>query len=210
MSICVGCLFPVVLWGSSTLLYPPLFASINRYFKPNAVATSGGARPSALVIGFAHSGRKTSAEWQNNWTPLLEDTAVPHLRTTSEPARLCADRASTGCCMDQDGGVDGAGANEDSPEHVPPIRRDVRSVPGGRAVEGAGGKGVLVQASEKVPPSQQERWLSMTKTEKRRLWLHRRRSGEFYFRSEFKGLVHAVCKRELKWCPTWKHLVPAT
>lgn len=32
----------------------------------------------------------------------------------------------------------------------------------------------------------------MTKTEKRRLWLKRRRSGEFYFRSEFKGLVHAV------------------
>ncbi len=94
-------------------------------------------------------------------------------------------------------GLDGAGANEDLPGDAQAGRVDLRSVPRGRAEEGAGGKEVLVQATEKVSPSPEERWLSMTKTEKRRLWLHRRRSGEFYFRSEFKGLVHAVRKTSL-------------
>lgn len=41
-------------------------------------------------------------------------------------------------------------------------------------------------------PSAEENWPFMTTKEKRRLWLKRRRKGEFYFRSELKGLVHAV------------------
>lgn len=55
-----------------------------------------------------------------------------------------------------------------------------------------------------VRPNHDEKWLSMTTTEKRRLWLHRRRSGEFYFRSEFKGLVHAVRKPRggIRWFDT--------
>lgn len=35
-------------------------------------------------------------------------------------------------------------------------------------------------------------WSCISVKEKRRLWLKRRRMGEFYFRSEFKGLVHTV------------------
>ena len=56
--------------------------------------------------------------------------------------------------------------------------------------EGTGRKKTVQSAEDR--PSQDEKWISMTTREKRRLWLHRRRSGEFYFRSEFKGLVHAV------------------
>ncbi|CAM9488803.1 unnamed protein product, partial [Ectocarpus sp. 4 AP-2014] len=47
----------------------------------------------------------------------------------------------------------------------------------------------------------------MTKTEKRRLWLKRRRSGELYFRSEFKGLVHAVMESR-GWKPSCPPRVP--
>ena len=54
--------------------------------------------------------------------------------------------------------------------------------------EAGGSKGLPIEAFA----DQDEGWPPMTKTEKRRLWLKRRRSGEFYFRSEFKGLVHAV------------------
>lgn len=54
------------------------------------------------------------------------------------------------------------------------------------------GSSTAVQAEVEARRNEDEKWLSMTTTEKRRLWLERRRSGEFYFRSEFKGLVHAV------------------
>ncbi|CAM9174701.1 unnamed protein product [Ectocarpus fasciculatus] len=69
--------------------------------------------------------------------------------------------------------------------------------------EAGGSKGLPIEAFA----DQDEGWPPMTKTEKRRLWLKRRRSGEFYFRSEFKGLVHAVMESR-GWKPSCPPRVP--
>ncbi|CAM9976224.1 unnamed protein product, partial [Ectocarpus sp. 13 AM-2016] len=77
--------------------------------------------------------------------------------------------------------------------------------PGNEAgeIEAGGSKVLPIEAfadqDEGCPP--------MTKTEKRRLWLKRRRSGEFYFRSEFKGLVYAVMESR-GWKPSCPPRVP--
>lgn len=94
-------------------------------------------------------------------------------------------RASTG---DRGIGVDDDRENE-SVGGVSPI--------GDALWVGPGRQGGKDEADGKVLPaeaftSEDDRWMSLTKTEKRRLWLRRRRAGEFFFRSEFKGLVHAV------------------
>lgn len=80
--------------------------------------------------------------------------------------------------------------------------RDNESVGGGSPVNdalwtGSGKQGEKEEVEGKAlrvddSTSQDELWIPLTKTEKRRLWLRRRRAGEFFFRSEFKGLVHAV------------------
>lgn len=80
----------------------------------------------------------------------------------------------------------------------------------GRVVDmlrgGSGGNGSEPDAGEKATASEvvphddghsaadeeEDIWPYMTTREKRRLWLKRRQMGEFFFRSEFKGLVHAV------------------
>lgn len=70
----------------------------------------------------------------------------------------------------------------------------LHGVPGGEDLEPAAGE--KAATLDLVPhddgQSEEDIWPYMTTKEKRRLWLRRRQMGEFYFRSEFKGLVHAV------------------
>ena len=132
--------------------------------------------------------RRCNASYAMHTLKTVRGESIPEMYVHIYFMKIYAGRASTG---DQDVCLDGGGANN-STVGSPPNKKCVGSVPGWQAEEEAGGKVVSVQATEQVSSSQEERWLSMTKTEKRRLWLHRRRSGEFYFRSEFKGLVHAV------------------
>lgn len=58
---------------------------------------------------------------------------------------------------------------------------------------------VEVAVSSKLVPSDgvPENWPLMTSREKRRMWLKRREMGQFFFRTEFKGLVCQVCQ------PVW-------
>lgn len=82
------------------------------------------------------------------------------------------------------------GTGETVAEGVPPSGVALWSRSGKAAAETENGDGVALVTETLV--RREENWLPLTKKEKRRLWLNRRRSGDFYFRSEFKGLVHAV------------------
>lgn len=101
-------------------------------------------------------------------------------------ALLLSGQASSGGA---DVGFD-LGKKDESVRGASPVSDDVWAGPGKQGGE--------EETDNKVQPikdsaSQDELWVPMTKTEKRRLWLRRRKAGEFFFRSEFKGLVHAVC-----------------
>lgn len=113
-------------------------------------------------------------------------TPIPQSKRTLPPDRACTgDRV--------EGAVDGR--VNDTDENAPPIRA---SWAGPAVLHVQTGddetSSKAIQAEVEARRNQDEKWLSMTTAEKRRQWLHRRKSGKFYFRSEFKGLVHVVSK----------------
>ncbi|CAM9957939.1 unnamed protein product, partial [Scytosiphon promiscuus] len=123
----------------------------------------------------------------------------PHTQDTLDQQQI---RRAIGC--DREGKVE-AGKEETTAEGVPASGVASSSRLGKTADETA--DGVRVAYATENPVRQEENWVPLSKKERRRQWLNRRRSGNFYFRSEFKGLVHAVMESR-GWRPSCPPRVP--